>query len=468
MSELQGNREERKPLLSSSRTSTAEQDSRMSRISVNAIRFLMLCLQYYIIGALYFCIDIPSGIETTIIKVTDMNVMQYNALFSAYTWPDVLMPVIGGMIVDRIVGIRSGFIIFTSILMIGQGVQAFGGYLGKFWIMLLGRIIFGSGVGTVSSLIAGSQILLFNTNYATVFIAITTTFLRLGAGISLLVSQRIYNSFSFLPNSSNKLSATLGVGFLLMVGSVLSAIVIILLDRKIKKLDSSGQKKLSRAKPSFTSFFNFSVSYWLTVLIGAFFFPVIFSFVANGQLFFVSKFGINVNEAGLLNSLNYAATVLLSPFLGMLISYCKYHSVWMMSGALLAISSHVIFTSSKPSISGSNPFVYSAAVLLSLGYSFVICAQWPLVGQIAKPNQLTTAFGISIATYNLFYSLLAIAQGRIIDNFGFFIYEIINLQSLWIVGLLIVLLWTEKISLKYKLRISAVAGTAGTAGTASS
>ena len=447
------NKEETKPILSSSLpslTSTKSEDQKSS-VSKNAIRFVMLCLQYYIMGVLYFCIDLPGGLETVIIKVTGINVMKYNAIFSAYAWSDILMPIIGGMIVDRVVGMRCGYLIFASILMIGQGVVTIGGYLGIFWVMLLGRIIYGCGVGTMQSLVTGSQVLLYDSNI-TLIISINTGFFRLCAGVALFVSHRIYTSFSFLPTSRHQLGATFGVGFVLTITVLLSAIAIVLLDKLIIKRLVKERKK-SRAKLSVNSLFNFSFSYWLLILIGSLFYPIVFSLVGNGQFFFVAKYGMKINEAGLVNSINYAGAVFLSPFLAILIGYYRYHSLWIMAGVLLGISSHVMF------ISGTSfdniALVYTAAVLISLSYSFVVCAQWPLIAEIVNPDQLTTAFGIAMACSDLVYSPLSISQGTIIDHFGFFFYEIINVQVLWIVLLIVVLLLIEEISLRYKISASA-------------
>jgi len=56
----------------------------------------------------------------------------------------MVLPIFGGLFLDKI-GIRSGLLLFTSILTIGQFVFMVGGYLGNYNIMLTGRVIFGMG-----------------------------------------------------------------------------------------------------------------------------------------------------------------------------------------------------------------------------------------------------------------------------------------------------------------------------------
>ncbi len=377
----------------------------------------------------------PGGLANIMIQVTDINALQYNAIFSAYGWPDVIMPILGGVIVDRGIGIKLGFLLFTVIAIVGQGIFAAGGYLGIFWVMVLGRIVYGCGMGTLSSLVTTTQVLLFKTN-SVLSIAICASFLRLGAGLALLLSHRIYRCFGFLLTPNHQLGVTLGVGLVLMIGVLVCDILLIMLDVKVKRLVIK-----PRLNKAMTSLWNFPLSYWYLVLISSLFFAVIFSLVGNGQLFFISKYGLDISEASLLNSLNYVATVFVSPFLGVSIRYFKRNSVWIMFGGVFGIISHILFMGSSDNV----PSAYIAAVLVSLSYTFVISSIWPLIGETVKPHQLTTAYGIAISASSFFYTILSVAEGKLIDDFGFLFYEVTNLQFLWITVLIIPLLWIEEI-----------------------
>lgn len=50
----------------------------------------------------------------------DLSFAQFNALYSVYAWPNVVLPFIGGLLVDRIIGIRAASILFAAFVMIGQ------------------------------------------------------------------------------------------------------------------------------------------------------------------------------------------------------------------------------------------------------------------------------------------------------------------------------------------------------------
>ena len=56
----------------------------------------------------------------------------------------MVLPIFGGLFLDKI-GIRSGLLLFTFILTLGQFVFMLGGYQHSYVEMLVGRIIFGMG-----------------------------------------------------------------------------------------------------------------------------------------------------------------------------------------------------------------------------------------------------------------------------------------------------------------------------------
>ena len=64
-------------------------------------------------------------------------------LYSIYSWPNVILCFIGGFLMDRVFGIRLGTIIYMFILLIGQLIFAMGATINLFWLMIVGRFMFG-------------------------------------------------------------------------------------------------------------------------------------------------------------------------------------------------------------------------------------------------------------------------------------------------------------------------------------
>jgi MFS family permease len=91
-----------------------------------------------------FCYDNPGPLETQLEKDFNMDSFHYSLLYTVYSLPNMVLPIFGGLFLDKI-GIRSGLILFTFILTIGQLIFTIGGYQHSYDVMLAGRIVFGCG-----------------------------------------------------------------------------------------------------------------------------------------------------------------------------------------------------------------------------------------------------------------------------------------------------------------------------------
>lgn len=76
----------------------------------------------------------------------------FNFLYAIYSLPNLVFPIIGGMLIDRI-GARVVLIITAMLCVLGQFVFSYGGLENSFAIMLAGRFVFGLG----AEVLLGSQ-----------------------------------------------------------------------------------------------------------------------------------------------------------------------------------------------------------------------------------------------------------------------------------------------------------------------
>ena len=90
-----------------------------------------------------------------------MPASKFVLLYSIYSWPNVILCFIGGFLLDRVFGIRWGSIIYMSFTMIGQLLFATGTYVDAFWLMLLGRFLFGYVLNGLYKLNSGEYLFLF-------------------------------------------------------------------------------------------------------------------------------------------------------------------------------------------------------------------------------------------------------------------------------------------------------------------
>ena len=50
----------------------------------------------------------------------DVTTYEFSTLYSFYSWPNVVLPVIGGYLMDSVFGIRIGTVIFAVFIILGQ------------------------------------------------------------------------------------------------------------------------------------------------------------------------------------------------------------------------------------------------------------------------------------------------------------------------------------------------------------
>ncbi|CAG2117579.1 unnamed protein product, partial [Medioppia subpectinata] len=93
----------------------------------------------------YFCYDAPGSLQEQTIADMDINTTQFGLLYSLYNWPNVVLSLFGGFLVDRLLGIKLGAIIFACFTFTGQFLVGLGAYLNLFWLMCLGRFVFAIG-----------------------------------------------------------------------------------------------------------------------------------------------------------------------------------------------------------------------------------------------------------------------------------------------------------------------------------
>ena len=66
----------------------------------------------------YFCVDFPAVLKDQILEQFDVDSLKYNLLYTVYSFPNIILPLIGGVLIDKI-GLRKGIMFFPIFLMIG-------------------------------------------------------------------------------------------------------------------------------------------------------------------------------------------------------------------------------------------------------------------------------------------------------------------------------------------------------------
>ena len=78
----------------------------------------------YVYTYMYNCTKPPLTLQ-----VMGVSVTQYALLYSLYSWPNVILSVFGGYLIDRVFGVRVGTIVFSSFVCLGQVNNNVPGYI---------------------------------------------------------------------------------------------------------------------------------------------------------------------------------------------------------------------------------------------------------------------------------------------------------------------------------------------------
>ena len=186
-----------------------------------------------------------------------MNIgsFEFKLLYSIYSFPNVILPLFGGYLVDAI-GVRIGIFIFSLLITLGQAIFAFGVSIESYPLALIGRGVFG--LGGESQNVAQSSIV-------SSWFAGKDISMALGMNVSIARLGSVFNDIlePFLYDETGSVVFGLWVGGLLCIASLIAGIFLGMIDKKRdQKLGIKEKKTLpksERVKLSDIKTFGFSL-----------------------------------------------------------------------------------------------------------------------------------------------------------------------------------------------------------------
>ena len=397
-------------------------------------RYTILALLAASIMCMAFSADMPAALESTIIKVAHVDITQYELLYSLYSWPNVFLAVIGGVLIDRVFGLRLGLLLFVTIACIGQLLVAMGGFISQFWLMAVGRFVYGGGNELAINALELFVATLFRDRELSFVFGVLYGAARLSTTLTLNFSSKLYTALHF-NNHSAGLGSVLLFGFGLNVLNLLIALVISLLDRRREK--AQGRKREKRRQFKLRDLKDFSLPFWVLVLIGLLYYIPVTQFTSLTQIFFEQKYQYSRGMANFVNGIVFIVPVIAYPTFGLLFDWTGYKLFWGMFAAIGTLSCHLICALTTPVY--FIPII--TALLLGLFYSMFTIAVWPLVFLLVPVHQMGTAYGILSSSFQLGQAVGPMIAGQIVDKHGYMLVEFFFVCILWLSYLLLVALW---------------------------
>ncbi|XP_055371867.1 major facilitator superfamily domain-containing protein 1 [Condylostylus longicornis] len=371
-------------------------------------RFIALIFMCLLGFGSYFCYDNPGALQDHFKEDLSLSTTQFTLLYSIYSWPNVILCFIGGFLIDRVFGIRLGTIIYLFILLIGQFLFAFGALLNAFWLMVVGRFVFGIGAESLAVAQNNYAVLWFKGKELNMVFGLQLSFARVGSTVNFAVMEHVYKYVSQFYEGYKCTGVVLLLASATCVMSFICALILGLMDKRAQRITRRIDNP-SGETAKLSDIFTFKLTFWMVSIICVAYYVAIFPFIALGKAFFIEKWHFKPEDANSCNSIIYIISAITSPLFGLLIDKCGRNVYWILFATIATIGSHSLlaFTMLSP---------YVGMVLMGFSYALLASSLWPLVAIIIPEYQLGSAYGICQSVQNLGLAVISIISGMIIDR----------------------------------------------------
>lgn len=383
------------------------------------MKWIILILVSLVILTNYYVYDMMSGIKSVIQDNLGFSNSQYGLIIAFYSFPNLIMAVIGGIILDRW-GIKKTGLLFVGLCVLGallttyattDGFRAgdFGygflnsfisGYSPELKVMIMGRFLFGLGAET--SIVVINKILVkwFKGKTLATAFALNVAVARIGTAAAMITSPILVKA-EFGWNTALWFATILmGIGFLLFV-------IYTLADNK-KVAGEAALAEDEKFKLSDLGKLLTNKSFLLISFLCMIFYSAVFPFNAYLPDILFNKFGYGLELSGSVSAYIMYGTIVLTPIFGILIDKYGKRATSMFFGSGIIIIAHLTLalTSLPPLL---------IIMLLGISFSLVPAAMWPGVALIVEEKRLGSAYGAMTSIQNIGLFIFPIMAGVILD-----------------------------------------------------
>jgi len=408
----------------------------------------------------YYVYDSISPLADLLAKQLNFTDSNIGLLQGIYSFPNIIMVLVGGLIIDRI-GSKKAVLIFTFLIFIGSIVTAM---WGNITTMVIGRLIFG--MGAESMIVAITTIIAqwFKGKELSFAFGLNLTVARLGSFLAL-------NSPTWGKNLYNYWQSPLLVTVAATVFAIIFIVIYFMFDKYFGKktvVQEGNQDKVYISdifkKPTvkligfasglilffflllqfilkinftenvfihlvlfiaillftYLKFDSFPKSFWLISALCVTFYSAMFPFQTFAIKFFQDAHGTSRAVGGNLSSILTLAAMFFTPLFGLLADKIGKRSLLMMFGSLIIIPVYLMmaYKFGSPGVLGANDYIninfdffdIHAAIpkylilpmgMMGLAFSLVPAVMWPSVALVVKEEKLGTAYGLMTMIQNI-------------------------------------------------------------------
>jgi MFS family permease len=383
------------------------------RSEIVQLKWRALLFMCFMCFGSYYIYDFPGSIGTGHHHSIESRFLDHGkqytqemnqALYSVYSWPNTVLAVFGGLLIDKYIGLRRATLLFATLVLIGSIIFYFGVVTTQYGLLVAGRIVFG--LGGESLFVAQSAYVARFFNHGrgiALAFAIAISFARVGSSCNFLLSPMIAT------NHGITTAALCGIFACFVTVGACSGIVA--MDVYASKQGILPAESLSNnTAMKLRDVFRFPKAHWLICGICVAIYCSIFPLIAVAKNFFEVKYNISGDEAAKYVSVYQFVCAACSPMVGIAVDTVGRMIYWTIASGVGFTGVHLLFILASPT-----PVVMMA--LMGVIYSFLVSSLWPAVPFIVSAELVGLAYGIMTAMQNAGLATFPLIAGAILDGY---------------------------------------------------
>ncbi len=330
----------------------------------------------------YYVYDAVSPIADLLRDQLGFSDSRIGTLNAIYSFPNIIMVLIGGIIIDRI-GVKKATLLFGALCFIGASITA---ATGEFIIMAAGRLIFGIGAESLIVSVTVGIARWFKGRELSFAFGVNLTIARLGSFLALnspTWARPAYENWQW------PLFITVAFSTFCVVGAL---VYWVLEDRAEKRYDLGEAGKTDRVE--WGDLFGFGRSYVWVVLLCVTFYSAIFPFQTFAIKFFQDTHGVSRETAGFLSSVITLFSMIMTPLFGIWVDRVGKRSLFMMFGSLMLVPVYLMMAYTAVDLK-------IPMAIMGIAFSLVPAVMWPSVAYLVDEAKLGTAYGLMTMIQNI-------------------------------------------------------------------